>query len=204
MKNITGYFIYKDTTTQQHEDIAQPFTELFTKIMPKQIVEIGTSSGGLTLLLRDILDNLNLQTSLIRTYDVHDNNYIKYHVNEDTKIDVIKKNIFNHTYDSLLEEETQDITNFIQQSGPTVVLCDGGSKKNEFNIFSKILKKGDIIMAHDYASTQEYFLSHISNKIWNWHEINDEDIRQACAENNLIPYMDTEFKNVVWVCKQKN
>jgi hypothetical protein len=34
-------------------------------------------------------------------------------------------------------------------------------------------------------------------------EIQDSDINDACLKNNLVPYMDDDFKQVVWVCKIK-
>ena len=58
-------------------------------------------------------------------------------------------------------------------------------------------------MAHDYSPNEEYFELNIKNKIWYWLEIQDTDIISSIFENNLIPYMDDEFKNVVWVCKEK-
>jgi hypothetical protein len=58
-------------------------------------------------------------------------------------------------------------------------------------------------MAHDYSPNEEYFELNIKNKIWYWLEIQDTDIISSIFENNLTPYMDDEFKNVVWVCKEK-
>lgn len=49
------------------------------------------------------------------------------------------------------------VESFIKREGTTLILCDGGSKINEFNILSKYLKSGDIIMAHDYVDTKENF-----------------------------------------------
>jgi hypothetical protein len=87
--------------------------------------------------------------------------------------------------------------------GTTIVMCDGGSKKNEMKILGKYLKPGDIIMAHDYAPTIEYFENFIYGKIWKWCEILDSDIENVVTEYNLEPYMKDEFQEVVWVCKIK-
>ena len=40
-------------------------------------------------------------------------------------------------------------------------------------------------------------------KIWNWHEISDKDIEDACLRNNLKTYNKEIFDKVVWVCKIK-
>ena len=54
--NITGYFVYRDLMIMQHTSIEGKFTKLLTELKPNKVLEIGTSTGGLTLLLRDILD----------------------------------------------------------------------------------------------------------------------------------------------------
>jgi hypothetical protein len=59
-------------------------------------------------------------------------------------------------------------------------------------------------MAHDYSPNENYFQEHINNKVWNWLEIQDLDINDSCLKNNLSPYMEDEFRKVVWVCKKKN
>jgi cephalosporin hydroxylase len=203
MKDVTGWYPYKGTTTLQHEDIAIYFKTLFENIKPSQVLEIGTSYGGLTLLVRDLLDEVNLTDCDFRSYDIMETN--RYHLEEaiknGAKIDLRIKNVFNHQYDDLVEVD--EIKNYIQQSGPTIVLCDGGSKKNEFRILSPYLKEGDIIMAHDYSPNSEYFEEHINNKIWNWHEIQDLDIQESVDKYNLEPFMQDNFQKVVWACKIK-
>lgn len=182
----------------QHEDVASKFEKLILEVKPKRILEIGTSSGGLTLLLRDLLDNNGFENVELRTYDVNDPQYLYRH---NKNIDIRVKNVFNHQYDELIEKH--EIVDFITQEGPTIVLCDGGSKINEFNILSQYIKKGDIIMAHDYSKNYEYFEQNIKNKIWNWCEITESHIQASSQINNLVPYMEDEFSSVVWVCKIK-
>ncbi len=58
--DITGFFIYRNLTTMQHPSIEGKFLKLITTLKPTKVLEIGTSSGGLTLMLRDILDNNGL------------------------------------------------------------------------------------------------------------------------------------------------
>lgn len=201
MKEVTGWFPYEGIATQQHDDVEKVFEQLFNKTKPVRILEIGTAFGGLTLLLRNLLDRLSFESTDIRTYDVEPKNYLASYIEKGVKIDSRIKDIFNHSYSELVEVD--EIKSYIQSEGTTIVLCDGGSKKNEFRILSEYLKPGDIIMAHDYAPNESYFLEYIRDKIWNWLEIQDTDINQPCIDNNLLPYMDEEFKKVVWVCKKK-
>ena len=199
--NISGFFIYRNLMTMQHPSIEENFTKLLTELKPVKVLEIGTSSGGLTLLLRDILDNNGLESTRLVSYDVNDPIYLRNYVNEGVNIELKVENIFNQQYDKL--ENGQNVIDIITSEGTTLVLCDGGSKKNEFRILSDYLKVGDVIMAHDYSPNESYFQEHINNKIWNWLEIQDSDINESCINNNLKPYMEEDFRKVVWVCKIK-
>ena len=195
---MKGHFIYNGLIISQHPLIKTYFEKLLQETKPKRILEIGTAYGGLTLLIRDILDELKLFDTQIRTYDILESTDLK---SKKRNIEVIHQNIFTYPYDELIDESV--VRNFISQDGTTIVLCDGGSKKNEFKLLSKFLKKGDIIMAHDYAPNQEYFDNHIKGKIWNWLEIQDFDINECCERYHLKPFMEEEFRSVVWVGKIK-
>lgn len=203
MDNVTGWYTYRGTTILQHVDVSKTLKQLFNQTKPSQVLEIGTSYGGLTILVRDLLNEEGLINCDFRSYDIMETS--RYSLSEDIKngarIDLRIKNIFNNTYDDLVE--TDEVKSYIERDGVTIILCDGGSKKNEFRILSKFLKTGDIIMAHDYSSTTEYFQNYINNKIWNWHEIQDSDIEECVKNYNLEPYMQDEFQKVVWVCKIK-
>lgn len=205
MKEVTGWYTYRGTTTLQHENIESKLTKLFSSEKPSQVLEIGTSYGGLTLLIRDVLDNLNLNASDFRTYDVMETNrhWLEEAIKGGALIDFRIKNVFNQPYSDLDEQYVEEIREFIERSGKTIVMCDGGSKRNEFNILSRFLKPGDIIMAHDYAPNDEYFQTHINGKVWNWHEIEDSHIEECSVKYNLQPFMQEDFQEVVWVCKKK-
>jgi len=69
---------------------------------------------------------------------------------------------------------------------------------------SNYLKVGDFILAHDYAENKENFEEKIKLKIWNWHEIQFSDIKEACEKNNLDNFQKEIFENVVWTCRIKN
>lgn len=201
MKEVTGWFVYKGIVVQQHENVGVVFKNMFESLKPKRILEIGTASGGLTLLLRDILDELSFVDTHIKSYDVVEKHFLKSHIENGINIEVIIKDVFNHSYNELVEVE--EIKSYIQQDGVTVVLCDGGSKKNEFRLISEYLKSGDIIMAHDYSPNEKVFHDNVNDKIWNWLEIQDSDIQQSVIKYDLKPFMPEEFMNVVWVCKMK-
>lgn len=199
--NLTnGWFNYKGNCVLQNENVKDAFEKLFINKKPKRILEIGTAFGGLTVLLRDTLNELSMHDTIIRTYDVHEKHYI------DVKdgIDIRIENIFNEKCTDLNDLKIGDVLNFIKDDGVTIILCDGGNKKNEFNILSKYMKVGDILMAHDYSPNEKFFIEKIKSKVWNWMEIEDIDIEESVLNNKLTPYMFEEFVNVAWVCKEKN
>jgi hypothetical protein len=194
---------YKGISIEQNPNIIDVFNKLINDIKPSRILEIGTFAGGLTLIMRDLLNLNNLEDSDVITYDVNTPSFLINQISN-IKITVNVVNLFSDNYMNFKDENSKnELINIIGQSGVTLVLCDGGSKKNEFNLISSLLKKGDVIMAHDYAPNEIYFQEHIKNKLWNWLEIQDSDINKSCINNNLKPYMEEDFRKVVWVCKIK-
>jgi hypothetical protein len=127
------------------------------------------------------------------TYDIK--NYVDNDLVNSLKINRRISDVFN-------AETENEIKELICQNGVTVIFCDGGNKIREFNLFSKYLKSGDYILAHDYAQNKEYFEQQIKGKIWDWCEITDQDIQNACEENNLEKtYLS--FDSVAITCRVK-
>jgi hypothetical protein len=114
-------------------------------------------------------------------------------------IDVRVENIFNEDWSDVIDYVKQYVTS----PGITIVLCDGGWKIGEFKIFSRIIKPGDYILAHDYSLNKEVFEREIKDRIWNWCEITEDDIWQSVSDNNLESYQPEVFSQAVWVCKIK-
>ena len=144
---LKPHFTYKHTQISQHEDVAIPIKELFVKIKPTKVLEIGTAYGGLTLLVRDLLDEVGLIDSVVRSYDVTENHRVlmQESIKNGAKIEFNIKNIFDNTYNELVAES--EIQNFLQQPGPNIIMCDGVCKPGEFRVLAPLLKSGDIIMA---------------------------------------------------------
>jgi predicted O-methyltransferase YrrM len=180
---------------QQNPHAFKAFYDLLKNTNPVRIIEIGTALGGFILSLRLMSNALNLSPYIL-TYDIHDRDYSFLKQNN---IDVKIENIFSQDHTDV----NREVIEYIQQDGTTLVLCDGGNKIGEFNLLSQHLKRGDIIMAHDYAPNSEYFLNEINLKVWNWLEIQDSDIHKAATDNNLKPFMQDSFTQAAWVCKQK-
>jgi cephalosporin hydroxylase len=187
---------FRGHTAQQSHNVYQVFYDFILEVKPNRILEIGTALGGFTEFLKIITDELNLDTKIL-SYDISERQW--YHQMIEKGIDVRVENIFNEDWTGV----KQEVVDFVQQDGTTIVLCDGGWKIGEFKIFSKLIKEGDYILAHDYSTSKEIYESEIKDKIWNWCEITEEDIEESVISNNLKSYNQDKFSQAVWVCKVK-
>lgn len=198
LKNNIAHASYNNIAIEQNPYFIFLFDELFKNIIPSRILEIGTYQGGTTVAFRDISLQYNPNVD-IRSYDI---NTHLIHNNID-HISYFKNNIFNADYSDLNDSFSHEIISYIQQSGITYVVCDGGCKVCEFNILSRYLKDNDIIMAHDYAESYEVFISLIYQKFWNWLEIQDADTIDSCDKYGLVKLTNFCAERVGWSCFQK-
>lgn len=192
-----GLSSFNGMAAQQTHEAFQVFRDFLLETKPKRILEIGTALGGLTQFLNWVSKENNLGIEIL-TYDIYEMNW--YKDLRDSGIDVRVENVFTNDY----KDVKQEVVDYIRQEGITIVLCDGGNKVGEFNILSKFIKSGDYILAHDYAENRKIFEEKINHKVWNWLEISDKDVSEACLENNLEYYNKDVFENVVWTCRKKN
>jgi len=156
------------------------------------------------LCLRDIMDELGLHNNPILTYDINDQEFLKPLV-KNRNVNVQTKNLFDYEQNTFINDEAkEELVSFIQQDGITLILCDGGCKKCEYNILAPLLKIGDIIMAHDYAPDQVYFEKYMKDKIWNWHEIKDSDIEISTKKYNLYSLKQELLINIAWLSRLKH
>jgi len=181
-----GGGLYKGIFTQQNKNFYPAFEKLFAEENIVRVLEIGTATGGFIRAVRD------LTNAEIITYDVIETKHKA--TLEENNISVNVQSVF---------EDYDTIEDYISGKGQTLVLCDGGNKIKEFEVFSRILKSGDIIMAHDYSRDENLYQAYIKNHVWRWCEIQYKDIALPVADNNLEPYMTDEFQEAVWTCWKK-
>lgn len=199
-----GWFtVNNQLMAQQSPRIVNAFRELFTDKAPKQILEIGSQAGGLTLCISIILKELSLNTT-IKSLDVKEIMGKDFITSNFSNVEFIIEDYFTHNYDDLKTDKKEIIKSFIQKEGTTIVLCDGGCKRNEFRILSNYLKPGDVIMAHDYSPNEEYFATVTKpTGVWQWHEISDSDVKDSMKTNNLDFYKFELFRDAAWLCTIK-
>ena len=196
---VKGTWKYKDFILQQHKDILTKFPLFLQMINPARVLEIGTGHGGFSFFLRNSLNEMGLSDVPIKSFDVIEREC--YGTLRSHGVEVSVQSLFDSSYSEL--EERELIGNYVQSPGISLVLCDGGNKRMEFNILSALLKEGDFIMAHDYAPDLQYFNEYIKGKRWDWFEIEDSHIEEACKANNLASFEEINFTDIVWVCKYK-
>lgn len=182
---------------QQSHFAYQVFYEFISEVKPDRILEIGTALGGFTEFLKIITQELGLNTEIL-SYDIAERPW--YNQMIEKGIDIRVFNIFNEDWTDI-DSYTKE---FIKKDGLTIVLCDGGLKKFEFNLLSNFIKEGDFILAHDYAEDRQDFENRVLGKIWNWFEIQNSDIIESCKRNNLNYYKKELFESAAWTCRVKS
>ncbi len=142
---------------------------------PDAIIEIGTFSGGLSILFGQYGF---LKGIPVHTFDIEDKRQnsaifdalgIHFHVTD----------CFSTFGDALIKS-------LLTASKRAFVFCDGGNKIREFNYYSDLLKSGDVICCHDYAPDRTTFERDCYLKSWGWCEITHADIADAIMRNNLV------------------
>ena len=196
---VKGHTEYKGYTAQQVDNFYPTIRKFLEEVRPSRVLEIGTAGGGFILAVREILNEIGLHDTPVRTFDVIESPY--YEKLRTFNIEINIENIFDHEYLNLVKPER--IVPYIQQEGISIVFCDGGHKVGEFNSIAPHIKKGDYILAHDYIDTWENYQTNFKEKIWDWCEVEEKYISQVSLSENLEFYNKDEFVKIVWVCKIK-
>lgn len=212
---IQNFINYKGIPLQQSPSYTEIFKNFLTKQQFTHILEIGTGSGGFTMFLRDTLPFTKILTFDIEPKPDHDKLKAK---SVDVRISQVFDEAINNTDWDIcykqVDAETinnsvtpklidQSVVSFLSEPGKKLILCDGGHKVGEFNCLAPYLKKGDFIMAHDYADTYDRYDTFLKGKYWDWCEIEEKYIAKVSEENNLVFYNQIVFEPIAWVCKTK-
>jgi len=188
----------KNTIIQQHPNIKSYMLELLAEVRPELIIEIGTSFGGLAVVISEVIKELNLSTG----FDSYESSIRQWipELAEHYGFNLINKSIGDP------ETDKEIILKIQNTSGRVVILCDGGGKPYEFNTFAPALKPGDVIGGHDYAVDRIDFETRVQGKLWNWLELEYAHVAHSIESSNLVDLpngLSDKAKEVVWLVKVK-
>jgi cephalosporin hydroxylase len=120
---------YGNWGAQQNYKSFEVFFYFLKETRPKRILEIGTSIGGFTSFINHSCKELGIECDIL-SLDI--NEFEWYEDMRKDGIDIRVENVFSEGYQTVSDY----IIDFIQSEGTTIVLCDGGDKKSEFNLIS--------------------------------------------------------------------
>lgn len=177
---------------------------------PTKILEFGTGRGGLSFLLGIYAVLRNIQ---FKTYDqISPKEQFEVCVPPIPYLPEFYYSFLNNFFvkEDLRERQAKDeiIQEIKNTKGNIILFCDA-LKILEFAEFSPFLKKGDIILVHDYAKTHkgQEWQNVISSTGWSapqesWLERDVDGINmKSVAEKYNIDYtILSDMENVIWFC----
>lgn len=183
---------YKDILLAQVDDIENLFNTIFAENKICQIIEIGTNRGGLSILLSDIAPE-NCQ---ILTLDIN-SGFLQFNPKD------YEHNLTFMERDCLAAGK-QLVTSWIQKDGQSMLLCDGGSKNKEFNLYSQYLKPNDIILLHDYIDNPDIWTESCLKYKWpSSPESSMAAIKKSVKQYGLEEYQYDYACCHLWGCFKK-
>lgn len=152
---------------------------------PKRILEIGTYQGGLSVPLAIMARNYQAQ---FVTFDITQ----QHKHNNGIWFDLLKMDF--RQIDVFSENGKEIVRKLLKQPGRSYVLCDNGNKVDEFNLFSGMIKSGDVIAGHDY---------YIDNLHWRASEIHEASIAESVSTHHLQLITNPPFMEAAWLAYEK-
>jgi len=180
-------FVYKGIRCSQSRHVFKALDDLHDATWlnpPTTVIEIGTLYGAFTQLLRDhdVCDKAALHTFDIR----------------DTLSKPLEGTVTRHIGDIFLEQ-FPTVVSLIQQPGRAFVFCDGGNKEREVNVLCQHLKKGDLILCHDYMKDPAMMGTEAAG-YWPGCESQWSNIQEALTAAGCVPFIEELMQKAVWGC----
>ncbi len=194
----------------------------------RTIIELGTHDGGLSTFLALYAMTSQMpakaqdprEPSLYKN-QTHHKHPRTFHTFDNTLRDIPRTNLLMDMGADFVQCDTladpkviASIQGLIQRYDRTLVLCDGGDKRKEVELYGPALKKGDFIMVHDWAYDATKMADLRARGIWFSHEswwdtdgpldaVPRDGIRRTCEANNIEQIYQEEFDDVAWFCGVK-
>jgi hypothetical protein len=162
----------------KHEPVSIPILKRFFKeVDPDLIVELGTSLGGLTMLMEES------SNALIYTFDKHLKVYNMIH--ESDYFSKYERSTF--ILRNVLKTPDDELIALLKTSQKKILYCDNGNKALEMNMYCRCLNEGDIAGIHDWGTVgiqHEYVKFALAG--FEEHSINSEFEKAECSSRFWI------------------
>lgn len=135
-------FFTKSGSPCFHEGDAIPLiSSIISEYDPDIVIELGTKNGGFT----EVIQNATKDSTKIFTYD-----HIRYKITGRFRSNV------TFVVCDILTNPVEDIVNICESDNKVLLYCDNGNKTREIELYSKYLKKGDMLGVHDWKTEVFY------------------------------------------------
>jgi cephalosporin hydroxylase len=171
-----------------HDGPFKKIQEVVSDFNPEVVIELGTGLAGFTFVIKDcVKDSIPIYSfdviipwSNVGRFDYDGRLKIKKEDIVENCIELDKRNVkFYMT--NVLGKVNFLVEGFMRTSKKIFLWLDNGNKLQEFNLYSPLLKSGDMIGIHDWG--KEIFLGQIKDKLEDYihHSINRELGTQYCS-----------------------
>lgn len=117
------------------------------------VVELGSQKGGLSVYLGTLA--CATEQFIFNTFEINKTDWYDRQAEGVghwfEKMQSISPFCKSYELD-VFSDNCINIIKDISKNYKTLIICDGGNKPKEVDVYTSILKKGDIIMAHDFGS----------------------------------------------------
>ncbi len=168
---------YHGQVIKQVRGIVSVFDLFFEKEKFDNIIEIGSGNGAFSLYFASKAKDMNCSFTTIDIRPV--SSKIKKELVE-LGADVLTCDINKNSF----------IEDIIREKGRCLILNDGGLKVPQFIRFSKLIKKEDIMLTHDYYKNRESEAGIIIM----------EDVKKYIKKNKLQVINEKMFDDYLWLC----
>jgi len=169
---------YDGKIIKQVKGMIDIFDSFFEEEKFKNIIEIGTGTGAFSIYFAKKALEMK---SLFTTYDIKPINKMNQRVLTNLKVIIVTGDI----------NKNVDVENIVKKEDRCLILNDGGLKVPQFYRFAKLMKKGDIILTHDY-----YYKNTVSRK----GIIVMKDVKKCIKRNKMRVVREDMFNDYLWLC----
>lgn len=185
------------------------------------IIEIGTHDGGLSTMFalycclsEQKAISVNPNEPILYKNQTHHRSPKKFWTFDIVERDLAATKGIERLHGSFVRRDTlndettiEDIRQLIEYGRSTLLLCDGGNKKKELELYGSSLKSGDFVALHDWARDEAHFESNKARDVWHGWETRWENgigdtqqfgIKDLCDNYGIQQVYATEFDDSAW------